>query len=247
MNRNIIFIVTGIVVAVTMVLIFFYNENTVDKPKEDDVQIENLVTEGTAEDNPLTVPCSSEYEKYFASAEYITVSKVVRTIEERPDGEIFTTYEEYLVSDIDLVNGSDFTEDYTVAMKGSEFNEDKVKRGSFSEIFGFSYEDKNAWEIYEELLALNKVSGDWSEGIFDEATYEITKQRLYEFEANEELWSYMLEGLVYDEIIDKQVTYQVMETKDGLLYPDCFVATVVYSDAGWKVTKSMFLQVIVCK
>lgn len=150
MNRNIIFIVTGIVVAVTMVLIFFYNENTVDKPREDDVQIENLVTEGTVEDNPLTVPCSSEYEKYFASAEYITVSKVVRTIEERPDGEIFTTYEEYLVSDIDLVNGSDFTEDYTVAMKGSEFNEDKVKRGSFSEIFGFSYENKDAWEIYEE-------------------------------------------------------------------------------------------------
>lgn len=135
----------------------------------------------------------------------------------------------------------------TVAMKGSEFNEDKVKRGSFGEIFGFAYENKNAWEIYEELLALNKVSGDLSEGIFDDVTYEITKQRLYEFEANEELWRYMLEGLVYDEIIDKQVTYQVMETKDGLLYPDCFVATVVYSDAGWKVTKSMFLQVIVCK
>ena len=96
-------------------------------------------------------------------------------------------------------------------------------------------------------MALNKVSGDLSEGIFDEATYEITKQRLYEFEATEELWNYMLEGLVYDEIIEKQVTYQVMETEEGVLYPDCFVATVVYSDAGWKVTKSMFLQVIVCK
>ena len=91
------------------------------------------------------------------------------------------------------------------------------------------------------------MSGDLSEGIFDDVTYEITKQRLYEFEANEELWSYMLEGLVYDEIIDKQVTYQVLETNDRLLFPDCFVATVVYSDAGWKVTKSMFLQVIVCK
>ena len=79
----------------------------------------------------------------------------------------------------------------------------------------------------------------------DEATYEITKQRLYKFEATEELWNYMLEGLVYDEIIEKHVTYQVMETKDGVLYPDCFVATVKYMDAGWTVTKSMFLQVIV--
>ncbi len=50
-------------------------------------------------------------EKYFSDAEYITVSKVVRTIEERPDGETFTTYDEYLVSDIDLVVGNDFTED----------------------------------------------------------------------------------------------------------------------------------------
>ena len=146
-----------------------------------------------------------------------------------------------------IINGTDFTEDYTDAMKGSEFNADKVKRGSFGEIFGFVYEKKNAWEIYEELLALNKVSGELSEATFDEATYEITKQRLYEFEATEELWNYMLEGLVYDEIIEKQVTYQVMETEEGVLYPDCFVATVVYSDAGWKVTKSMFLQVIVCK
>ncbi len=247
MNRNIIFIVTGIVVAVTIALIFFYNGDEVDKPMEDNVQTENVVTEDTVEDKYSTVPLSSDYEKYFANAEYITVSKVVRSIEERPDGETFTTYEEYLVSDIDVVNGTDFTEDYTNAMKGNEFDADRVKGGSFGEVFGFVYENKNAWEIYKELLAQNKVSGDLTEATFDEATYEITKQRLFEFEVDESLWNYMLEGLVYDEIIDKQVTYQVMETDDGLVYPDCFVATVVYSDAGWKVTKSMFLQVIVCK
>jgi len=247
MNRNIIFIVTGIVVAVTIALVFFYNDGTDDKPKEDNVNIEHLVTEDAVEENSFAVPLASDYEKYFADAEYITVSKVVRTIEERPDGETFTTYEEYLVSDIDLVVGNDFTEDYSEAMRGNEFDATMVKRGNFSEIFDFAYESKNAWEIYEELLAKNKVSGDWSVATFDESTYEITKQRLYEFEADEELWSYMLEGLVYDEIIEKHVTYQVMETENGVLYPDCFVATVVYSDADWKVTKSMFLQVIVNK
>ena len=247
MNRNIIFIVTGIVVAVTMVLIFFYKDPPVNKEKEEEVKIEHLITEDAVEEESFTVPCASEYEKYFADAEYITVSKVVRTIEERPDGETFTTYEEYLVSDIDFAVGNDFTEDYTVAMKGSEFDASKVKRGNFEEIFGFAYENKNAWEIYKELLAQNKVVGDLSVATFDEATYEITKQRLYAFEADDELWNYMLEGLVYDEIIEKQVTYQVMEAKNGVLYPDCFVATVVYSDDGWKVTKSMFLQVIVCR
>lgn len=247
MNRNIIFIVTGIVVAVTIALIFFYNKGAVDKQKEEDVQTTNLVTKEAEADSYSTVPLSGDYERYFAGAEYITVSKVVRTIEEREDGETFITYEEYLVSDIDLVNGTDFTEDYTDAMKGSEFDASRVKRGSFGEIFEFSYENRNAWEIYEELLAINKVSGDLSVATFDEATYEITKQRLFEFKADESLWNYMLEGLVYDEIIEKQVTYQVMETEDGLAYPDCFVATVVYSDSGWKVTKSMFLQVIVCR
>ena len=244
MNRNIIFIVVGIVVAVTMALIFFYNEPAVDKQKEDEVKIEQLVTEGAVEDIS-TVPLASEYEKYFSDAEYITVSKVVRTIEERPDGETFTTYEEYLVSDIDLTVSNDFTEDYKEAMKGNEFDGTKVIRGKFDEIFGFSYKGKDAWKIYEELLKQNFVSGDLSVATFDEATYEITKQRLFEFEAEDSLWNYMLEGLVYDEIIEKHITYQVMETKGGVLYPDCFVATVKYSDAGWMVTKSMFLQVIV--
>lgn len=247
MNRNIIFIVTGIVVAVTMVLTFFHKKKEVDKPRENEVQIEHFVTEGAVEDDFFTVPLASDYEKYFADAEYITVSKVVRTIEEKSDGEIYTTYEEYLVGDIDLTAGTDFTEDYTEAMKGSGFDATRVKKGSFGEIFGFVYENKNAWEIYEELLERNKLSGDFSVATIDEATYEVTKQRLYEFEADEQLWNYMLEGLGYDEIIEKHVTYQVMETEDGVLYPDCFVATVVYSDAGCKVTKSMFLQVIACR
>ena len=243
MNRNIIFIVVGLVVAVTMAFVFFYNAPKVDK-QEDNVKIEQTVTEDAVE-YFSTVPCASDYEKYFSEAEYITVSKVVRTIEERPDGETFTTYEEYLVSDIDLTVGNDFTEDYKEAMKGSEFDGTKVIRGNFDEIFGFSYKGKDAWKIYEELLNQNFVSGDLSVATFDEKTYGITKQRLFEFEAEDSLWNYMLEGLVYDEIIEKHVTYQVMETEEGVLYPDCFVATVKYSDAGWVVTKSMFLQVIV--
>ena len=80
-----------------------------------------------------------------------------------------------MVSDIDLVVGNDFTEDYSEAMRGNEFDATMVKRGSFSEIFDFAYESKNAWEIYEKLLAQNKVSGDWSVATFDESTYEITK------------------------------------------------------------------------
>ena len=103
-------------------------------------------------------------------------------------------------------------------MKGSEFDGALVKKGSFAEIFGFEYEGKNAWEIYEELLSLNNVSGD-----------------------------ILLNVLVYDEIINKQVTYQVMETNEGIMYPDCFLATVTYFKDECKVTRSMFLQVIVNK
>ena len=251
MNRNIIYIVIGITVAVTMLLIIFYRQGLIDKPKRETVCTEQEASEETigeveeAEKEIFIVPSASEYEKYFADAEYITVSKVVRNIEEREDGEIITTYEEYLVSDIDLVAESDFSEDYKEAMKGSEFDGALVKKGSFAEIFGFGYEGKNAWEIYEELLALNNVSGDLSVATFDESTYELTKQRLYEFEADEKLWKFLLNGLVYDEIINKQVTYQVMETNDGIKYPDCFLATVTYLKDDCKVTRSMFLQVIV--
>lgn len=253
MNRNIIYIVIGITVAVMLAMLvgFYYRQGLIDKPKKGTVCTEQEASEETrreveeAEKEIFIVPSASEYEKYFADAEYITVSKVVRNIEEREDGEIITTYEEYLVSDIDLVAGSDFSEDYKEAMKGSEFDGALVKKGSFAEIFGFEYEGKNAWEIYEELLSLNNVSGDLTVATFDESTYELTKQRLYGFEADEKLWEFLLNGLVYDEIINKQVTYQVMETNEGIMYPDCFLATVTYFKDECKVTRSMFLQVIV--
>ena len=62
------------------------------------------------------------------------------------------------------------------------------------------------------------------------------------------LYADSFEGNV-DPVYGEKISYAgfTMEKENGLLYPDCFVATVVYSDAGWKVTKSMFLQVIVCK
>lgn len=242
MNRNLIFITVGLIVAVTIAMIFFYNNGEVDKKGKEVVMQE---TEESANKEAGDVMIAEEYEKYFSDAKFITVSKVVRTIEERPDGETFTTYEEYMVSDIDFETNADFTEDYSKAMAGTEFHAELVKKDSFENVFGFSYKEKDAWQIYKELLMLNSVSGDFEKATLDEATYDITKQRLYEFTPNEALWEHMLEGLVYDEIIESKVTYQVEESEGGVLYPDCFVATVVYTDAGWKVTKSMFLQVTV--
>ena len=224
---------------------FFFNKEAVCENKQEIKEVETETMEKFISDTPSSSDDVDGYKGYFADAEFITVSKVVRTIEERPDGEIFTTYEEYLVGDVEFSTGSDFTEDYSKAMKGREFNAAAVEKGTFEEIFGFSYEDKNGWEIYEELLKSNYISGDFTKVTFDAETYEITTQELYEFEADESLWEYMLNGLVYDEIIEKQVTFQMMETENGVSYPDCFVAKVVYRDSDWVVTKSMFLQVIV--
>lgn len=237
MTRNLFFITIGFVVLVTTA-IFIFNSGVMNKRgkelqmKKNMKKTENMVIE-------------EEYEKYFSNAKFITVSKVVRTIEERPDGEIFTSYDEYYISDIDYEANSDYSENYSKAMYGEIFNSGLVEKDSFENMFEFSYENKNAWEIYEKLLKTNHVVVNLDEAVLDEEIYKITGQKIYYIKADDSLWEYMLEGTVYDEIIEKKVSYQEEKTEDDVLYPDCFVATVVYSESEWKVTKSMFLQVIV--
>lgn len=240
MKRNIIYILVGVIVAALMGIFFYHGE---EKSMEQYREIEETIEKddeemGSEVANNLVL---KEYEQYFSNAEFITVSKVVRTIKEKETGESYTSYDEYLVSDVDLVSQKDFTEDYSEAMEGKEFDSSKVIRGTFDEILGFSYVGMNAWDIYSTLLATNGIEMDFEHAIFDNELYDITKQKTYRLFGENIVWKEVLNV----EILEQYVSFQEAMTKDGIAYPDCFTAVLRYKEGEWTVTKSLFLQVIV--
>src|SRR5574344_1070935 len=114
-----------------------------DKRKEetcvnDGVKISDLVYREEITETPEKVFAS--YEKSLTEATNILVEKVVRTSVQDTDGNYSTSYDSYVVSNVELAKGIDNTEDFTDAVSAKEYDDELVKQVSFKDGFGFSYE-----------------------------------------------------------------------------------------------------------
>ena len=186
-----------------------------------------------------------EYVPYFENASYITVEKVQQTSRQKADGSNISSYDAYMIADLELRDRKEYTEDYTEAMEETEFDYTKVKKVNFQDAFGFEYVGKNGWEIYQELLKRYDLGLELGEATFDAETYELTTQKLFILPEDEAVYKHLLDGENYDEIIERKICYQTGETEEGLIYPDCFTVSVKMKQGEDIVAKSLFLQTVV--
>lgn len=181
----------------------------------------------------------------YENADYVSVELVERTIVEDESGESTTKYDRYLVSDVNLKDGSDWTEDYHDSLEEGLFDENGNKTISFLEGFDFSYKGLNGWQLYEKLLSKNGFDGSLSDVTFDADVNKISGQNLYRVNEECSVVSKLLSGEVYDEIIDSKVTYSMDKDGKGNLVPDCFNAEVTYQYKNWRITKNLYIQVLI--
>lgn len=186
---------------------------------------------------------SDNYQKPFADAGSVTVEKVERTTVEDMQGNSKTTYQNYAVSDVDLKAQKDDTEDYVKALASDEMDDSLVRKISFEEAFGFSYDSLNGSEILQRLMERNGFDGSLYKVDFDKQTYDMTKQNLYVLKDECGVIKKMLKGVSYDELFESTVSYQTVKTEDGVVIPDCITATVKYRAGDKTYTKNVFLQV----
>lgn len=186
---------------------------------------------------------SENYQKPFEDAGSVTVEKVERTTVEEMQGNSKTTYQTYVVSDVDLKAKKDNTEDYVKALASDEMDDSLVRKISFEEAFGFSYDSLNGFEILHRLMERNGFDGNLYKVEFDKQTYDMTKQNLYELKDECSVTKKMLKGVAYDELLESTVSYQTVKTEDGVVIPDCITATVKYRTGEKTYTKNVFLQV----
>lgn len=193
----------------------------------------------------VTEVISDEMKELFDGADYVTVELVERTTIEDETGDSNTKYDRYVISDVNLKDGSDWTEDYHDSLEEGLFDESGNKQISFQEGFGFSYKGLSGWQLYEELLKANGFDGDLSDVTFDADTNKRTGQQLYRLNEDCTVIKKLLSGEVYDEILDYKVTYVMAEDGKHNMMPDCFNAEVIYQYKNWKITKNLYVQVFI--
>lgn len=182
-------------------------------------------------------------EEYFEKAKHITVEKVDRMTVDDLDGNSKTEYFKYLVSDVDFANHFDDTSDYAKALAGEELEDSLVEKTSFLDAFGFSYENKSAWDVLWELLMTNGFDQDMSDAAFDEDAHELTGQSIYMVNEKSSVLAELIDGVTYDELMESKVFYQTRALENGVIVPDCITAVVQYRIGDETFTRTIFLQV----
>lgn len=186
---------------------------------------------------------TKDYQELFEDADFMTVEKVERTTVEDTEGNSTTIYQTYVVSDLNLKEQKEKTEDYMLALASKEIDDSFARKVSFEDSFGFSFKKRNGYEIWKKLLELNGFDGNLYKTNYDEETYELTKQHLFWLKDNCSVTKRMLENVSYEEVLDEKVSLRTIKTEDEIVIPDCLMATIQYRMGEERYTKTMFLQV----
>lgn len=216
-----------------------------DKRKEEtgvnnEVVIDDLVYREDVKETPEKIFAS--YEKSLTDATNILVEKVVRTSIQDADGNYSTTYDSYVVSNVEVARGTDDTEDFTDAVSAKEYDDELIKQVSFSDGFGFSYQGLSAVGIYETLLDIEGFVINTNDVSLDENRTKLTGQNNYIVNDNSHIIEKLLPDYESKDVINTIAYYQTIKEGDTEI-PEFFVAVVEYREGDQVIEKSIYLQI----
>lgn len=144
--------------------------------------------------------------------------------------------EQYIVSEVDLVKGTDETID---RMTGSETFEQKL---NFKDVFGIDAKDYyEPFSLMKDVLKEQGINTDFLKASLDVEMYEITGQKTYRLENDSEIIQKMIENLDYDEILDSYCYFTVTDTTSGESYIQFIGAKVEYRKGNTATSKNLTL------
>lgn len=246
------FMILTLIIAITFGAIvgwYYYHNHTLPSYQTDPIltdeeknQLDDSESEECEEADEINAQVVYEP---FEAANNITVEKVVRTTVKNGSGDSETTYDSYLVSDVDLKNRTDNTEDFSVALGSEEYDETKIQTASFADAFGFSYEGLSGLAVHDQLLKAAGFDGDLATVSFDEDTYKMTGQKLYILKDKCTVLKQLIPEDDSVNVLESKAYYQTTEDKDGLILPDYYVAMVRYQQGDNTIEKSLYLQITI--
>lgn len=179
----------------------------------------------------------------YENAGNLSIEKVIRKVVMDDSGDSNTYYEDYLMSDVDLENGTDFSENYSDALQTEFLDENAVDKKSFVDLFGFDYRGLNGREIKDRILTDNGFVLDYKSAVLDEEEKKMSDIEVYELENQGTVFEKLLAGEEYDSINEQRITCQFSENADGVKIPDYYYAQVSFVKGNATTIKTLYLQV----
>lgn len=235
MKNNILPIVGGVLIVA--IVIGIIARNRLAGAKIDAMEpggVENAIYVTEAEQTEIF---TDDVISAYKDTERVNVELVERTtIEDGKNSE--TSYDTYVVSDVDFSNGTDNTADYHHELSESDELDIDGEDIPFKDAFGISYKGLNGYELYEKLLEEKGFSIKSLKGSLDEDFYKQTGVKTYLVE-NDAPIKKLLAGETYDEVLNQKVSVGMSE--NGM--PEYFNVEITYRFEEWTITKSLYLQV----
>ncbi len=236
-KENYFAIVFGIAVAVVVAFVWLYGQTghmgKKNKPEQ----------EVTEKEEQISSKMELSYEA-LSNTNYVSIEKVVRTMEIDEDGNCETTYDSYLLSDVSLIGNEDNTEDFTDCFIGTEYDDSKVKVGSFKDLFGFEFNGMTGKKLHDDLLTREGFESDFSECEIDEEAKKRTGENVYLIKDDISVFERLIPDDFSGEVLEKKAYFQTQKEGDKEC-PDYYLAYVRYENAGKTVERSVYLQVSV--
>lgn len=241
--RRVIFIALGLGVCIAFIAVGLMG-------MEQGKKIEKALDESRERQKEKEEETQDRYEGFnyqglketFESANHITIEKMIRTTTEDEEAEYHTAFEEYVISDIDLKEQTDSSEDFSNAFDGEMLDEEKAEIKAFNDIFGFDYKNMNAWEIQEKFYESCGIEIHFKNATLEEGEGEDSQYQT--FILSEDVISKdLLDQIDCDEILDKKVTCSCRNTEDGVMIPEYYLVNIRYTKDDLIHTKTLYLQV----
>lgn len=246
MKKEVKLMIVGIVVIILVTVAMFTakSQKKTEVSEPDDVTVTDLLYREEIKDNELPESVFADYEKSLVEANNILVEKVIRTTVEYTDGNYSTSYDSYVVSEVNFVKGTDDTEDFTSAVSAKEYDDSLIKQVSFNEGFGFSYEGISAFDLYKTVLEKEGFDGKLTDVTLDEERTKLTGQNNYIINSEGSIIKRLLPDYESKDVIEKKAYFQTIKEGDTEVL-EFFVALVKYRDGEKVIEKSIYLQVSV--
>lgn len=242
MNRRIFIIITATVFTMSLGM-----TGCASKTQNPDREV---ISETEGEKNPveendkeLLPILTDDAVTYLQDFDSLSVRLVEMSSIAGEEGKVNSTYDRYIMSDVDLTSGEELSEDYSNALEKDSVNDSMVKLTTFEEVFGFDFRDcRDVYEVYRKAIDAYGIDADLGEAEYDEELFQALGQKSYVLKNHVPLETKIMQGILYDELMESYCTYQVWEPCEGMMIPESFSVIVRYEKDHVIYTKTAYLE-----
>lgn len=224
-KRNFITIFIGIVFILLICTFYLTNSKFENKKSliEDESKKSDTLNEEDNVEERISKKKLNEIIEYMNSYDSVGFVKVTSEIKYYDDGTYDFSQQQYIISEVNLIEAKDNTIDY---LSTSNMYEQKLK---FEDVFGLSVRDYyEPFSLVRDIIEKHGFNIELVNASLNEELYKDTGQKSYVINNDSKILKQMVEDLDYDEILNSSCYFDITDTASKHSYINFVTAKLSY-------------------